>query len=227
MSDDAVSARREAKVFGIGLPKTGTTTLGAMLRRLGYDHAPYDPDLIRRVALGERDALWRCVAAHQSFEDWPWPAVFEEVDRATPGALFVLTLRKDPATWLASSQRHMRLNIERYGPDGVGPARMLSETLWGPINPLDHPERMCAFYDAYAARVRAHFRDRPDRLLELCWETGDGWAELCRFLDRPLVEGPLPHENSSENRARRFRPPAWRRGLRWAARRLGAMAPGR
>lgn len=221
MTGDATSGRRDAKVFGIGLPKTGTTTLAAMLRRLGYDHAPYDPDLIRRVALGEREPLWRRVEAHQSFEDWPWPAVFEEIDRTVPTALFILTLRKDAATWLASSQRHLRLNIERHGPNGAGPARMLWDTFSGPINPLDHPERMCAFYEAHAARVRAHFQDRPGKLLELCWETGDGWPDLCRFLDRPAVEGPLPHENSSESRVRRFRPSMLRRGLRWAARRLG------
>lgn len=213
--------RHEMKVFGIGLPKTGTTTLAVMLRQLGYNHAPYEQNLIQSVADGDREAMWRCVEAYQSFEDWPWPAVYAEVDDRIPDALFVLTLRRDSQVWLSSAQRHGKLNIEHYGRSKKGPARQLQESLWGPISPLNHPEEFLAIYDAHRAQVHAHFAGRSDKLIELCWENGDGWPELCAFLDLPVVEGPVPRENTSESRAQRLKPRLWRRGLRWAASQLG------
>jgi hypothetical protein len=37
--------------------------------------------------------------------------------------------------------------------------------------------------------------DKPGRLLEVCWETGDGRKELCGFLRHPMPDLPFPHGN--------------------------------
>jgi hypothetical protein len=76
------------RIIGVGLPKTGTTTLASMLRQLGFDHAPYDAHLITAVAGGDFSALGQALAEHQSFEDWPWPLVYREVAKLAPGAGF-------------------------------------------------------------------------------------------------------------------------------------------
>jgi len=34
----------------------------------------------------------------------------------------------------------------------------------------------------------------PERLLE--WSVQDGWEPLCKFLDKPVPEGPFPHVNT-------------------------------
>lgn len=214
-------ARDDVKVFGIGLPKTGTTTLAAMLRQLGYKHAPYDKRLIQSVADGDLNPMWRCIESYQSFEDWPWPLVYAEVDAQVPNAIFVLTLRRDRLTWLSSAQRHNKANIERYGDKKKGdPASRLWGRYWPRVNTPNTPDKLLEIYDTHRAQVHAHFAERPDKLVELCWETGDGWPELCAFLGEPLVEGPVPHENSAESRGKRLRPRLWRRGLRWAANQL-------
>ena len=29
----------------------------------------------------------------------------------------------------------------------------------------------------------------------LVWQVKDGWEPICEFLDKPVPEGPIPHEN--------------------------------
>ena len=45
----SVRPARRKKVFGIGLPKTGTTSPGYCFRRLGYKHRSFDMDLAAQV----------------------------------------------------------------------------------------------------------------------------------------------------------------------------------
>ena len=40
---------KPTKVFGIGLPKTGTTSLGYCFRRFGFKHRTFDMDLAVQV----------------------------------------------------------------------------------------------------------------------------------------------------------------------------------
>ena len=40
---------KATKVFGIGLPKTGTTSLGYCMRRFGFKHRTFDMDLAVHV----------------------------------------------------------------------------------------------------------------------------------------------------------------------------------
>lgn len=36
----------------------------------------------------------------------------------------------------------------------------------------------------------------PERLL--IWGPADGWEPLCKFLDKPIPDGPVPHVNESK-----------------------------
>ena len=50
-------------------------------------------------------------------------------------------------------------------------------------------------YHSHNAEIRAYFADKPDSLLEVCWESVDGWPELCSFLDTDVPAVPFPHRN--------------------------------
>jgi hypothetical protein len=182
--------RRRLKVFGLGLSKTGTTTLSACLRELGYKHTGYDPDLLNSWSRGQTDRIWRTIDKHDSFEDWPYPLMFAEImERFGRNAYYILTRRKDAPTWLESLKKHaMRQPLDRvnqrriaYGIDYPH----LNETVM-----LDRYEQHNAAVTATAAKLGL-----SDRLRVLCWEDGDGWKELCSFLDRPAPVRPFPHEN--------------------------------
>src|ERR1044072_119731 len=78
------------KVVGIGLPKTGTTSLGYSLRRLGFKHRTYDMDLAvkgKRNELDEAVSVW---GKYESFADWPWFAIYRQLYQRFPGSKFIL-----------------------------------------------------------------------------------------------------------------------------------------
>jgi len=67
------------KIFGIGLNKTGTTTLGQCGKILGYRCTSCSRGLLEDVVLRKdftrvKDA----VSEYDLFEDWPWPVVVKE-----------------------------------------------------------------------------------------------------------------------------------------------------
>ena len=97
---------RAAKVFGIGLPKTGTTSLGYCFRRLWFKHRTFHMDLALKVKRNQVNEALREAERFEAFEDWPWFAIYRELDQRFPNSKFILTLRKDTATYVASLKGH-------------------------------------------------------------------------------------------------------------------------
>ena len=101
------------KVFGIGLHKTGTTTLFACLEHLGYLMCPEAVGYLFRQSVAAEDYLPMLVLAdrYEAFEDSPWnyKNVFKVLDAVFPRAKFVLTTRDDQS-WLESLLRWTRAN---------------------------------------------------------------------------------------------------------------------
>jgi hypothetical protein len=54
-------------------------------------------------------------------------------------------------------------------------------------------------YLSHIQEIRDYFKDRPDDLLEICWENGDGWEKLANFLGKPVPQEPFPHRNKRRN----------------------------
>lgn len=182
------------KVFGIGLNKTGTTTLAECFRHLGFRHASVNLELTRCVRRGDLDPVFACADRFDSFEDWPWPLIYRQLDERYPGAKFVLTIRVDSEAWLNSIKKHAR---------AMGPTEF-REVAYGHAMPEGHEAEYLAVYERHNREVRDYFRDRPADLLEVCWETGSGWRELCGFLGRDIPDVPFPHANRRAENTRRI-----------------------
>jgi hypothetical protein len=56
-----------------------------------------------------------------------------------------------------------------------------------------------AIYHRHNQDVREYFLGREDVLLEVCWEEGDGWDEVCTFLNKSTPDQPLPHEKKGRS----------------------------
>src|SRR4026207_375987 len=97
---------KATKVVGIGLPKTGTTTLGYCFRRFGLKHHTYDMDLALQVKRNQLGPVLKKAEKYETFEDWPWFSIYKELDQKFPNSKFILTLRKDTETYVGSLQRH-------------------------------------------------------------------------------------------------------------------------
>lgn len=178
------------KVFGIGLNKTGTTSLGVCLTRLGFRHASFNLHLLKQVNKGDLRSLFEVVDEHDSFEDWPYPLVFDALDQRYPGSRFILTRRLTPSHWLRSLKSHALRTDPKIGPQ----SRALA---YGFPYPQHNLEAHLEFYENHLRRVRTYFMNRPDDLLEVCWEEQANWEPLCRFLRQPIPADPFPHANAA------------------------------
>lgn len=194
------------KIFGIGFQKTGTSSLNRALATLGYNAAGgiriNHPKGIALAAPLTKDkvlpiALLRAQEA-DAFSDNPWPLLYRELDAAFPGSKFILTFR-DPDQWLASMVRHF----------GEAPNDVM-QWIYGVPCPKGNEMRCLHVYAGHNAAVRAHFAGRPNDLLEMDFERGDGWLELCSFLGRPVPVTAFPHDNTADDRERK-RAGLWRR----------------
>lgn len=174
-------------MFGIGLNKTGTKTLAACLRQLGFAHLSYRRDLLQKVRDGKLKGVYRAIDAFESFDDWPYPLIYRELAGHYPDARFVLTLRTDADVWLGSLKRHALR---------TPPFNHSRKLVYGRAYPQGNEAHFREFYRRHEREVRAHFAQHgPERLLVLCWERGDGWQELCGFLGLEVPDTPFPHEN--------------------------------
>ena len=88
------------------MPKTGTTSLGYCFRRFGFKHRTFDMDLAVQVKRNQLEPCSKEAAKFETFEDWPWFAIYRELDQRFPNSKFILTLRKDTATYVTSLKGH-------------------------------------------------------------------------------------------------------------------------
>ncbi|MDA3897375.1 MAG: hypothetical protein PF482_14670 [Desulfobacteraceae bacterium] len=192
---EAVSASmHKQKIFCIGLPKTGTTTLGESLQLLGYQKAPYDNTLIDQVAQRNNSGIKTQIQKYDCFEDWPWPLVFRKVHQILPNGCFILTLRKNEQTWLESIQKHIKRNPNAR-------SKRLRQVFYGSSDPWNDSDHYKQFYLNHKIEVMNYFSNHSNSLLIVCWENGDGWEKLCSFLDKQVPEGiPFPHVNSAKSK---------------------------
>lgn len=185
------------KVFGIGLNKTGTKTLGHYLKQLGFNHRSYDSPNVTESAsftlwdAGRLEELLAIMNEYDSCEDWPWPMVYRELDEKFPDAKFILTLRKSPDVWYRSLC-NMAIRI--------GPLPLFEKRVYGSAMPHGHKDRHIQIYCAHNDAVERYFGDRPDKLLKLCWDDGFSPEDLARFVGRQHIQLEAVHINRSPNR---------------------------
>jgi hypothetical protein len=176
------------KVFGIGLNKTGTKTLGAALRLLGRRHVSIRGDLLMAYRQGDLATVFAVCDANDSFEDWPFPLMYRELyERYGDTARYVLTVRRSPEVWLASLKNHALTTPVK------GHSRLLA---YGHAYPHGLEEEHLAIYRDHNRAVLDFFAERGASHLvrQFCWETGDGWDALCG-LGEPVPQVPFPREN--------------------------------
>lgn len=178
------------KVIGLGYSKTGTTTLRECFREFGLPFIGFDVELTRQVVHGDPGPAVAALADYDAAANWPWPLIFREIDAAYPGSRFILTTRRDGATWLRSLVSQAKKK----------PRGEYREWVYGHGDPVGHEDELIARYEAHNEAVRRYFADRPGQLLDVCWETGSGWRELCGFLGRPIPAVRFPRANPSAPR---------------------------
>ncbi len=177
------------KVIGVGLNKTATKSLSECLTAMGYNNQTYSLEAFTLYRQQDWDALFAIMDQHDSFEDWPWPLMYRQIDERYPDAKFILTTRATPEVWYRSL---CKMAVR------MGPLNKFEKHIYGYSMPQGRRDQHVEFYLKHNEEVKAYFSDRPGKLLELCFDTGVSMAELCHFLGQPECDFIPPHVNKSD-----------------------------
>jgi hypothetical protein len=183
-------------VVGPGLGRTGTYSLKLALERLlgGRCHhmAEVLADSQRHLSLwdpvlrGEEPDCEAIFAGYVAQVDFPGAALWQQISRAFPDALVVLSTRPAEEWYRSAESTIFQLDLDS------SPFQRLWRGWMG--DRFDDPAEMIAAYERHYAAVRASIP--ANRLLE--WTVAEGWEPLCDRLGLPVPDEPFPWTNTAE-----------------------------
>ena len=178
------------KIFGIGLSRTGTSSLAKALEILGYKTMDFPGKNMPKYAPGDLSSIEAdLLENYEALTDTPIPSLYKQLDAKYPGSKFILTVR-DMDSWLLSCKRHFTEKLaEKHNPV---------------LNEVHNDIYECAVfdekkfrkgYDRFVKDVLSYFKKRRQDLLVMNICTGEGWEKLCPFLNKPVPPEPFPDTN--------------------------------
>ena len=161
------------KIFGIGLTRTGTTSLSEALKMLGYSavHCPMS---------------YKEIEDHDASTDTAVAARFEFLDLLYPDSKFILTIR-DLDSWIDSAA-----SLTRSANDPIWKLETRSK-LWGSF--VFDRYKFIEGYHKHHSKVLHYFKNRSNDFLILDLEATEKFEKLCSFLDKPEPSDDYPHLN--------------------------------
>lgn len=181
------------RIFGIGMHKTGTTSLHTALQLLGYDSAHWKSAHWAKAIWTEMLACnrSRTLENHYALSDLPIATLFRQLDTAYPGSKFILTMRNEQS-WVDSVRNHWSREHNKFRSfwDTDPFTHLIHKEIYGQRN-FD-ADTFLAKYHKHNWDVAYHFAKRPDDLLVMNMDLGAGWPELCKFLGRAVPSMPYP-----------------------------------
>lgn len=183
------------RVFGIGMQRTGTTSLHDAFKMLGLDSAHWLSGSWAQRIWREMNRWGRSgtLEQHYALCDNPIPVLYEKLDKAYPGSKFILTVRDEDA-WIRSVEKFWTYegNPQRWTWDIDGFSHKMHGMIYGvtEFNENIFRER----YRRHNDEVKRYFSGRSD-LLVLEINEQATMAPLCRFLGMPTIHERFPHSH--------------------------------
>ena len=176
------------KVFGVGLSKTGTTSLTKALEIMGYK-AIHNPSYLLTLEDGILNLDYEEVKKYEALTDIQISRFYKELDVIFPGSKFILTTR-ELNSWLGSCKNHFNehrkvapkvqaLDIDVYGTD---------------LFDIDIFRRA---YSQHYNEIIDYFSGREGDLLLLDISERNKWAKLSVFLNKPVPDEAYPVSNKA------------------------------
>ena len=197
------------KVFGIGLKKTGTTTLEQIFIRLSVNKSLVAPPYGKMMNRNDTSRVPDFMKRYQYYQDVPWflPEIYKKMATEYPTSKFVLTTR-DPNQWWNSVLQFVYCKRRRSKNQLTGEMKLEWYRQLFDAETTSKQDMIEAF-QKHNANVREFFTNESHRLLEIdltatTFATNESikmWTRLCEFLGVSLDECPLnqsiPHSNKS------------------------------
>ena len=189
MSNSTLS---DLKIFGLGLPKTGTSSLRAIIRSKG-------------IEIGDQYSMQR----REIFVNANYKKILDYYDSATffsnagtylmyqlafekygASSRYILTVRKDSRLWFESLKRHSLY---------AHPIKHKHRRMFGRLYPHGFDEEHMAYYERHNADVVKFFSDRNASHLLLTLRVDEPGAveKLSKFLGIDFNVKEFPKENVS------------------------------
>lgn len=179
------------KIFGIGVARTGTTTLSKALNILGYKSIHVECDVMEVANINGQDSFSikkDIIDNNDAIIGTPLSPCFEMLANKYPNAFFIITIR-DSDSWLNSCSLSF---TEKLPMDDNHHA--LHRWLYDSI--LYDKDKFMYGYMNYVTKVLTFFNNNfKNRLLVYNICSGSGWNPLCNFLGNKIPDCPLPHES--------------------------------
>jgi hypothetical protein len=175
----------DAKVFGTGMQRTGTTSLARAFQVLNLVTRDHPKELMQDIAC-------EVIHKHQAFTDNPIPFLYQELDKRHPGSRFIHTERDDEA-WLKSVKWLHGEGRIKFNWHMIPEIDEINMRLYQRLD-FDADVFLSA-YQQHNLAVREYFKDRPDDLLILDITKGEGFEEICSFLGLEHPGEEFPHRN--------------------------------
>lgn len=171
------------KVFGIGLSRTGTTTLDDIFQQLGLRSKHFVGEM-----LSEPD--WQILECYEAFSDSPIPKYFKYLDELYPDSKFILTTR-NKSSWLSSMKWLLSEGKEIFNWDI--PTNLYHQEFYGTS---EYDEKILnKFWEDYHHDVLMYFSKR-DNLLVVDIDEGFKIEVICNFLQVPYKEVIIEKKNA-------------------------------
>jgi hypothetical protein len=205
---------QDRKVFGLGLSRTGTTSLGKALNILGIRTVHFPADHATRIELTAGQYTLSILEQYQGVVDIPLVPYYAQLDSIYPGSKFILTVR-EIESWLTSVEGHWRRWRDRDPHKAF--TDFVCACVYGTL--AYNRDRFHYVYEIHHKNVCDYFSGRSTDLLIMDLFQGEGWDELCHFLGLPIPQIPFPHLNQGHENEE------WMRKLDLAAQEISTLLP--
>ena len=180
----------EEKVFVVGMHKTGTSSMGKALQRLGYSvcgslKESYDYQGKREPLEYVKNHALDNTMKYNAFQDTPWFLFYRDFFEKYPDAYFILTSRASDK-WIQSVQKHFGKNHFAY-----------HDLIYCDPDSISFKDHYVSIYENHNAHVRTFFKGNR-KFVEFRMGI-DGWDKLETLFNRPMPLGNFPHVNKSKS----------------------------
>ena len=166
------------KIFGVGLGRTGTSSLTIALRELGYN-------IFHQAKISFLPELKELIDINDGGTDAPVAYAYKELDKMYPNSKWILTTRRIEQwlksiewimSWVKTSENDLKLRALLYGDRKF------------------NREKFIKAYRKHHRETLEYFKDRDDFLIMDIEKSDFNWKKLCTFLEKPIPDIPFPHE---------------------------------